>query len=148
MSTTCDTSLDRLVQSLRAAADFLQQHPGLGVRKSELDISFYSFGEPETLDLAKRIAKELGTFRKEESDTLLVLTKNLGVVKLRFVFGRENICLREQVGTRTIPAAPARPASKVPVYKYHCPPLLTPATPSTTGPSVPVQPAEPSGESS
>lgn len=89
------------VNSLRALADFYETAVDLPIPSDHV-IAIYSFGEEESKHLVARIAKILRTYKKDYSTTFFDLYKFFGVIKLRFVFYRNNVCERRVVGTKTV----------------------------------------------
>ena len=120
---------DQYIQGLRDVADFLAAHPTLPT-PTEHQLSVYNFGEDETLLLARRIAKQLGSFKKNESGGNLVLEKTFGPITLRFVLLRKYICQRTVVGTRNverrvIPLNAKTEIVEEEIVEWKCPSLLS-----------------------
>ena len=126
-----DTQLERsqYIKGLRDTADFLAAHPTLPVPE-ETQLSIYQFEEAETLSLARKVARQLGSFEKEESGGYLVLIKRFGPVGLRFVLSRADICQRIVVGTRKVKRIITTPNTKTEtveeaIVEWKCPSLLS-----------------------
>ena len=131
------TPTEEFVSGLRALADFYATRPSLPVPSSpEIMLSY--FPEGETLALAKRIAKGLGTFDRTTSGSLLYLKKSFGTVGLTFVLYQDRICTRTVVKTKDVTELVPNPeAPKVEVtrtveeVRWDCPSLLAPELPES-----------------
>lgn len=116
------------IEGLRDVADFLAAHPTLPLPETPT-LSIYHFNETETISLARKIARQLGSFEKEESSGYLVLRKSFGPVALRFVLARRDICERVVVGTRKverkiIPPNLMTETVEEEIVEWRCPSLL------------------------
>ena len=87
------------VKGLRDLATFFENHPNLPIDEGAT-FTFYSFGT-DSLDLARHIATELGTFKKEV-DYSFILEKQFGPIKLRYIFSREDVCTKTVVGKKMV----------------------------------------------
>lgn len=122
-----------IVQALRDIADWYEAHPEIDAPPHELLVVKWASDGPSAL---KTTARALGTFEKEDLDSMMGLNRTFGPVKLRFVFYRERVCQKRVVGTRKVkvlqpaPEAPDVPMVEVEreeeVVEWDCPPLLAP----------------------
>lgn len=116
------------IAGLRQLADFYEEHPLLPLPDSP-DFAVYYFGEPETHELAARIATQLGTFEKRADETLFRIEKSFGSIRLRFVFCRDKVCIRKVIGTKTVtkeiyPENFETQEVEEEIVEWICPPLL------------------------
>ncbi|MCH7605132.1 hypothetical protein IID24_04070 [Patescibacteria group bacterium] len=92
------TYSDEILRDLQSLIDFLGAHPEIE-RPTDLSINVYSF-EEENLETVSRIARVLGSFNKDIDAGFFRLTKKFGNVTLKYVFYRENVCIKRVVGIR------------------------------------------------
>lgn len=117
---------EKYVQSLRAAADFLEAHPEvpvpfqqqLGWWCSEIP---FGDGEPTGSDGVKALVQAAPHVTKRYEDKDLWVTYDLGSISLNYGCKRDAVCERVVTGTRVIPAEPER---VVEVLEWRCKPLL------------------------
>lgn len=104
------------VKGLRKLADFLESHEK--VRLPSGDLGIYTFGEVESLDLAKRYAKDFGTFERQITENCFKLTKNFSEnVSLTAVFYRDNVCERTVVGKKMVKEMVPDPSIDTPLVE-------------------------------
>ncbi|KKM95583.1 hypothetical protein LCGC14_1186660 [marine sediment metagenome] len=120
---------DEILRDMQSLIDFLGAHPELPLPKS-FDFAVYELGV-EDLDLAKTIAKALGTFDKETAERFFSLIKRFGRVSLRFVFYRDNVCTKRVIGTKQVTEMVPAPGAKMvertvetEIVEWNCPSLL------------------------
>ncbi|MFI5223848.1 MAG: hypothetical protein ACHQX3_06325, partial [Nitrospirales bacterium] len=110
---------------LRLLADFYDQNPGVPI--PWLNHANYAV---DTKEHAEAVARGLGTFKKDGNDNYLHLTKTFGNIVAKFVFTRENVCVKRVVGVETIPAyfveAHTVEARTKEIVEWDCQPLLVP----------------------
>lgn len=121
-----------ILDDLQSLIDFLGAHPELPL-PANFALSVYTFAN-ENLETARGIAKSLGTFDKELNNSMFSLVKHFGDISLRFVFYRDNVCIKRVVGTKTetiqVPAADAPDVLMVDkvveteIVEWDCPSLL------------------------
>ena len=122
MTTTAD--------SLRLLADWYEEHPETEFRP---EINIGGFSTPES-GAALRIARALGSFTKEYSGSLLVLSKKFGSISLKFLFYRDQVCTPRIVKNETVKVMKPDPSMPAPhmieveevrnVIEWDCPSLL------------------------
>jgi len=127
-----DVRHKEFAEGLRQAADFIEAHPEIDLPEDTLTCyGLYS------KDKAATVAKALssgGRCDKVFEDTLVTLKRMFGVITLRYIGTRSNVCEQVRVGTRLVPEqfVPPRPATEaqtIPeheeaVYEWRCAPLL------------------------
>lgn len=100
-------------EGLRQIADWYEAHPEVMLPYDNGGLgALMIYGEPDTKERAAEIVRALGTVTKrlDANSSYLRLTRYFNGVGLCFVFDRETVCERRVVGTKIIPAMPARPA--------------------------------------
>ena len=119
-----------LVTYLRAVADFYEEHPKapLPLWLTGLDLGVYL-----TEDNAKQVLASIGSFTKTFEGERFVATKEMGGGILEFRVGRESVCTKRVVGTKTVPASfepkrvtPAKfiEAHEEEIVEWDCEPIL------------------------
>lgn len=119
-------SHQQLASDLRALADLIEAQ---GNSLPEFRISVDGIVWPDDGDVKQRMAAAAKVLphpvTKLVTDHYLYLQARLGGdIKLSVATMREAVCIRREVGTRTIPATPATEARQVPVYEWICEPIL------------------------
>lgn len=116
---------DKLVASLREAADFIEQN-GLKLPISDYDIDVrlttYLYDSPElgtAKEQLRKIAKVLGKSEKDYSGSYFNLKKIFGCFALEFTANREAVCTKKVVGMKTVPAF-SQPEREVEVVEWEC----------------------------
>lgn len=119
-----DDRRSEIVAGLRAVADFFETHLDSPLPYSSFPIDIGCDGDE---DKAAAEARSLGECEKQESgDSLLVLAKKFGPVRLRVVYdkGAMASCRRVQVGTRKVSREVVVKTEAVeveePVYEWRC----------------------------
>lgn len=105
---------------LRQIADWYEAHQE--VKLPELKLSVYT--ETETPQRAAELVRMLGSVTKEMEPSFFVLTRSFNGIALRFAFYRSTLCTRRVVGTRLIPAQPARPEREEEIVEWDCHAIL------------------------
>lgn len=120
---------------LRALADFLDSctGPAAVLNRNQITLNFFDlgvFGGEEARVLAS-VAKQMRSFDKSYSDSLMTLKKDFGLVSAHVVAMRESVCKRVVVGTEEVPeqVIPATEAKVIPAYtremvEWDCTPSL------------------------
>jgi hypothetical protein len=115
------------VAGLREIADFYDAHPEVPTPSD--GHNNYAVNTDED---ARKLAKALGTFKKEYSEDMFTMSKTFGSIQAKFVFYRKAICKAKVVGVKTIEAqfVPAYtvPARTVDIIEWDCGSLLDPVT--------------------
>lgn len=118
------TKHQEYADALRQIADFYEAHPELKL-PYDRDMNNYSSDSKEE---AAAILRALGKVNKEFNEYHLILWKQFGPLRLRFVFTREGICERKVVGVETIPArfveAHTEPARTKEIVEWKCGSIL------------------------
>jgi len=118
--------------SLRAIADFFEQHEEVPLPHDAHNFDYYSANTREAM---ATVATALGSCAKRliADSTLFALERPFGNVAFRAIAIRENVCKRVVTGkkfvpSRIIPAMPERvvPAEEVDIIEWRCDePLLS-----------------------
>ena len=129
----------KVAAGLRQIADIIDVNDTLnfGSRKHPLEISLYGF---DGIESARKIAKFLHTFKKNDLGELMMINRLFGddTVEMRFVLTRATVCEQIEVGKKTVlvkrfphgyepPPLPAmiEVEEEVPVMQWKCPSLLS-----------------------
>lgn len=108
-----------IVDDLRALADFLEARPNFPIL-SVATFNAFAYDKQRFLNAARTMGKA----RKLSIDDWFYLRKRFGDINLDLCVMRALVCTRRGVGTKTIPAKPAKPERVVPVYEWDCPKVL------------------------
>ena len=107
------------IKGLRQLADFYEQHPTLRFPSSD-SVTVYGYVTKED---AITVASVLGHCEKVFDKDAFYLIKDLGELKLRFYFNREEVCERKVIGTKLVPEY-IYPAHIEDIVEWECHPLL------------------------
>ena len=114
---------EEFIEGLRATADWFEAHEAVPVPMNRYEIFIGAFEEPETKELALRIARAMGTCQKSHSTEYLTLVKEIGAILVKFCFYREAVCTKRVVGTTDVPEYVV-PAHTKEIVEWDCHPLL------------------------
>ncbi len=116
--------LDRLPESLRAMADFIESRDfdTVGLLVCEPNVMLFC---KDAVQFGANVAA-LGDCKKnsDKVDGYVRAEKSFGVCNVKVLAGHEKVCEKVAVGTKTIPAAPAleaTPEREETVYEWKCP---------------------------
>lgn len=120
---------------LRALADFLDSctGPAAVLNRNQVNLNFFDLGgfNTEEARVLASVAKQMRTFDKSYSDSLMTLKKDFGLVSAHVVAMREAVCKRVVVGTEEVPEQiiPAKEAQVIPAHtiekvEWDCTPSL------------------------
>jgi hypothetical protein len=126
-----DTKRQQQIQGLRDLADFYETVP----EDVPLPFAFQSELLVFLHDNAKEHLRHIGSFEKRFEDLTsfgFIAVKKVGIFDLHFYAKRSDVCVRNVVGTRTIPAEtiPATREQFIPeheeeIVEWDCEPVLT-----------------------
>lgn len=105
--------------ALRQIADWYEAHPDVPTA-SYVDVVSVKDSREE----ADRLARALGSAKKDFSGNVFILARDFGGVSLRFLFWRAAVCTRRVIGSRSIPAQPATPEREEEIVVWDCGPIL------------------------
>jgi hypothetical protein len=127
--------MTEFVTRMRAAADFFEAHPDLGVPTHDFDFRYYGSVNGKSVDSVEGLAEFTrivgGRVDKVADENYYRLVAERDGFSVGAIAYRNNVCERVQVGTKIEPGhvIPASPevyvaAREVPIYEFHCPSLL------------------------
>ena len=128
------------IQGLRDLADFMETHPEIGTPSCTTMVHCWP-DAPNIKERMAEIARIPGGWIKDvdqsENYASYRLERKFGSMLLSVTAWRDEVCERVQVGTKIQEARPqtvlpATPEKEVPVYEWHCSPLLAPEEEPTT----------------
>lgn len=112
------------IAGLRELADFLEANPE--VHMPSLYFNIYATS-PADLAVQRRL---LGVTEKLDASEYLYFSKRFtGDVHLDLNINKEKTCKKVKVGTKKLPAEPAKPEREEDVYEWKCQSLLAAAEP-------------------
>ena len=116
-------------KGLRLLADWVEANPNMEL--PSVTMSVYSLNSKE--DAAKCLLA-MKPCKKEYSGSIFNISKEFGPLTLRYVFMRDAVCTKKQVGTKVVPervepAVKAKeeeviPEHEEPIYEWECEPIL------------------------
>lgn len=122
------------IEGLREIADAMEANPEMPLPYS----SGYVFaahhlrdGESD-LEAMRRLAKTIpGKLEKSSDDSYFYLTRKFGAIQVQLCAARDEVCVKKQVGTKTVKKIEAVETREVeveePVYEWDCEPILAKA---------------------
>lgn len=122
------TTAAEYANGLRELADWIEAHPDI-----PLPPTYFNNYSMDTKEDAAKCLKALKPCRKEYSGEMFSLSREFGVIKLKFTFYRNAVCTPKVVGTRIIEAhtkpAVFIPAEHIPerteeIIEWDCHPVL------------------------
>ncbi len=120
---------DDILGDLQSLINLLSAHPELP-RPTRVEIGVYDFVK-ENLEEAQKVAKGLGNFTKDIDETFFRLTKTFGKVSIKYVFYRQDICIKRVIGTKKktimVPHPDAKMVEKeveIEIIEWDCSSLL------------------------
>lgn len=134
--TNTTTIRQELIDGLRAAADFLDQHPDIPVADDiTVDVSsVIPYGDWDQEARVAQVARAMSPCTKDYSPSLLYLRRQFGPVTVEAFTGRSSVCERRVVGTRVVerevvvtPAVTTTETVEEEIVEWECKPLLAPA---------------------
>lgn len=116
-----DKERKKVLKDFRKLLRWFEEHKGVKLPVSFTDVSIYPTGKEEFI----KIAKQLGEFKKETTESFYHLKKQFGSVCLTVSEWRTEVCTRKQIGTKTVkkevPIGYRTEEQEVPVYEWECP---------------------------
>jgi hypothetical protein len=114
---------EQLIQDLRDAADFFEQHPEVRLPQ-QVSIGQYSYGNQEGREDVQTFIRAIGKVRKDYSTSATQFWAwawEDRAVSFHYGCSREAVCRRVVKGTRIVPAQPAREEE---IVEWECGPVL------------------------
>lgn len=121
------TQTQDFVSGLREIADWYEAHPEIPPPLNS-EISNYSLNEKSE---ALMVLEALKPCKKNYSEDLFEISREFHGVNARFLFYRDQVCIKKVVATKEVPeeVIPARPETIIPAHteeivEWECGPLL------------------------
>lgn len=111
--------MSKFTDGLRDVAQWYDDHPEIE-QPEFYAVDHYGLNTKEE---AAATMLALKPCHKEYQDSLFLLTREFGSVKLRFLFYRDQVCTKRVVGFREIPEQ-TLPARKEEIVEWECMPVL------------------------
>lgn len=126
MSNALEVTHQQFADGLRQIADLIEAHEEIPLPEPRL-----AYCGVDSKGQLAAVVRALGCVEKDWSiDSLVQIRRMFGPIALEYIGSRYNICERVQVGTKLVEAEPQRivpatEAREVPIYEFHCGPLLS-----------------------
>lgn len=119
-----DYTRKEFTDGLRALADWFDAH-------EEVELPNYpdfNLCMNDTREIAAAVMLALKPCEKRYANTVFILGRNFGPIKVDFLFNRDTVCIRKVVGTKEIPEthveAHTIPARNEDIVEWDCVPVL------------------------